>query len=87
MMSNMYYFMMLGAVAVGLLGYFGWLIFLTFPASNSMVNDEFVAMLLGHNATEMKRVNELGQNAPELIPYEFRLTMRGIAVRNKLYFD
>jgi hypothetical protein len=47
-----------------------------------MVDDEFVAMLLGHNKTELERATEIGQHSPEKTPFEFRLALRGIGVNN-----
>ena len=71
---------MLAAVAVLLAVYFAWLETLAFPPPNGVVDDPFVAGLLGHNLTEVQQA--LGNHYQmEDVPPEVRLSLRGTGVK------
>ena len=77
--DNKGYFGMLGAVGLGLGLYFVWLEALAFPPPDSIVDDPFVAELLGHNLTEVQLALKNSYHWEE-VPPEIRLTMRGKGV-------
>ena len=76
---------MLGAVAVGLGLYFIWLEALAFPPPDAVVEDPFVAELLGHNLTEIQQAL-MNRYHMEEVPPEIRLSKRGKGVSFFLIF-